>query len=162
MLLPKSLKKGDTVGIVVPSGCYRPENEIQIKNFTDYLKTLGLKVKLAKNFYLKDKYKVSAGTPQQRADDINSMFADKHISAIWCLHGGDSVISIIDLLDYQIIKNNPKIFIGKSDIDMLSIAINKVTGLVTFHGPDSKLGGNYPELDGDYTQKWFNKRLFDI
>ena len=111
------------------------------------------------NFYSKDKYGVSGGTPEERANDINSMFADKNIKAIWCLQGGDTANQTLDLIDFDIVKNNPKLFLGKSDIDILLLALNKMTGVITIHCCDSKIGSN-KELDFEYTKKWFRKRLW--
>jgi muramoyltetrapeptide carboxypeptidase len=152
------LQKGDTIGVIAPSKPFTEEKKFELDNFISYMNELGIKVELSKNFYASSKY--GTGSQQERADDINSMFADKNINAIWCLQGGDNANQMLDLIDYEIIKNNPKIFIGKSDIDVLLLALNKKTSLITFHSCDSKIGSN-KELDFDYTKKWFEKRLFE-
>ena len=160
-LFPHKLQKGDTIGIVAPSGpILDDERKTQVKNFISYMKEVGLDVKLSKNFYARDKYDVAAGTPQQRADDINTMFADSDVDAVWCLQGGHPADQVLDLLDYDTITKNPKFFMGKSDIDVLTLAINKKTNLITFHCCDTKIGAN-KEMDFEYTKKWFEKRLFD-
>jgi len=157
-MLAKSLKKGDTIGVVAPSNPFNQERKIEFDNFIEYMNEQGIEVKLSDNFYASGKY--GAGTPEERADDINSMFANKDIKAIWCLQGGDNASQTLDLIDYDIVKNNPKIFIGKSDIDVLLLALNKKTDLITFHSCDPKIGRDR-ELDFDYTKKWFKQRLFE-
>jgi muramoyltetrapeptide carboxypeptidase len=157
-MLAKSLKKGDAIGVVAPSNPFNQERKIEFDNFIEYVNGQGIEVKLSKNFYASGKYGI--GTPEERADDINSMFADKNIKAIWCLQGGDNASQTLDLIDYDIVKNNPKIVIGKSDIDVLLLALNKKTKLITFHSCDPKIGRNR-ELDFDYTKKWFKERLFE-
>ncbi|WP_457557353.1 S66 peptidase family protein [Candidatus Harpocratesius sp.] len=156
-MIAKSLKKGDTIGVVAPSNPFNQERKIEFDNFIEYINKQGIEVKLSNNFYASSKY--GAGVPKERADDINAMFADKNIKAIWCLQGGDNANQVLDLIDYDTVKNNPKIFIGKSDIDVLLLALNKKTGLITFHSCDPKIGRDR-ELDFDYTKKWFKQRLF--
>jgi len=133
MLKPERLKKGDTIGIIAPS---RPI--INIKNGINegikILRDLGFKIKLGNNLY--KKYYYSSGTVEERASDFNSMFADKTVRAIMCATGGITSNQILDLIDYNLIKKNPKIFIGYSDITVLLLAIYKKTGLITFHGPN--------------------------
>ena len=160
MILPNKLQKGDTIAIVTPSKQIMEQHREYINNAMEYLETLGLEVIFAENAFVVDKYGVSGGTPGQRADDINKMFADKSIQAIWCVHGGDTANQVLDLLDYDLIKKNSKIFLGKSDIDLLHMAITKMTGLVTFHAPDIKIGRN-KDMDFAYSKKWFKKRLMD-
>jgi muramoyltetrapeptide carboxypeptidase len=131
MLKPGKLKKGYTIGVIAPS---RPIVNIRedINEGIKILEGLGFKIKLGKNLYKKSYY--SAGSAKERASDLNSMFTDKKVKAIICATGGSSSNQILDLVDYDLIKKNPKIFIGYSDITTLLLAINKKTGLVTFHG----------------------------
>lgn len=159
-MLPNRLKKNDTIGIVTPSNQISENHKEYIDNAIAYLKTLGLNVIFSKNAYSRDKYGISGGTANERADDINKMFSNPDINAIWCIHGGDTANEVLDLLDYTLIKGNPKIFLGKSDIDLLHLAINKQTGLVAFNSPDTKIGRGI-DMDFDYSKKWFVKRLFD-
>ena len=159
-MLAKSLKKGETIGIVATSKPFNKEKEFELDNFIKYMDEQGLKVKLSDNFYASDKYEVSAGAPQERADDINNMFSDKNISAIWGYQGGETANQTLDLIDYNTVKKNPKIFLGKSDIDILLLALNKKTGLITINTCDPKIGSD-KELDFEYTKTWFKKRLFE-
>ena len=157
-MLAKSLKKGDTIGLITPSKPLNQERKFELDNFISYMNEQGVEVKLSDNFYSSSKYGASA--PQERADDINTMFADKNIKAIWCYQGGDNASQTLGLIDYENIKNNPKLFLGKSDIDLLLLAFYKKTGLITFHCCDPKIGSN-KEMDFEYTKEWFKKRLFE-
>ena len=103
-------------------------------------------------------FKYSA-TPQEKADDINSMFADNKIKAIICSQGGENSNSVLPLLNFSIIKNNPKIFLGISDINVLLNAIYQETGLVTFHGNDVMWG--FGTQHTDYDEQEFKDRLID-
>ena len=157
-MLAKSLKKGDTIGIIAPSLAFNQEKKFEVDNFIEYMNGQEIEVKLSSNFYARDKY--GSGTPKERADDINSMFADESIKAIWCLQGGNNANQLLSLIDYDVVKSNPKLFLGKSDIDLLLLALNKKTGLIAIHCCDSKIGSN-KEMDFEYTKKWFKKRLFE-
>ncbi|MEO1264012.1 MAG: LD-carboxypeptidase, partial [Bacteroidota bacterium] len=94
---------------------------------------LGFKVKLSKN--IKAKKGFIAGSDQQRIDDLNWAFSDKNIKAVWCARGGYGCSRLLPKIDYKNIKNNPKIFIGFSDVTALVNAFYQKTGLITFHGP---------------------------
>jgi muramoyltetrapeptide carboxypeptidase len=131
MIKPEKLKIGDTIGIIAPS---RPINEKEILPCIKILEAKGFKVKLGKNLYKKSYY--SAGSAKERASDLNAMFKDKKVKAIMCATGGIVSNQLLDLIDYESIKKNPKIFIGYSDITVLLLAIHKKTGLITFHGPN--------------------------
>jgi len=130
-LKPRRLSQGNTIGVIAPGGTIF--NEEAIGEFTTKMEDMGYKVKLGKN--LTAKYGYLAGTDQQRADDVNAMFADDEIDAIITMRGGWGCARIISLLDYKTIKNNPKIIMGYSDITALLIAIYAKTGLICFHGP---------------------------
>lgn len=160
-MVPKKFEKGDTIGIVAPSKHLREEHKDYLNKFKDYVEgELGLKVVFGKHIFEKDKFGIAAGTPQQRAEDINEMFKNKDIDAIWCYHGGGAAIQTLSLLDFNAIKENPKLFLGMSDIDVLLLAINKMTGLITFNTPDSKRGRDL-DLDFDYSRQSFVERMFE-
>lgn len=154
-MIPKKLQIGDTIGIVSPSGAVSKESENQFNKGVDFLKNLGFKVKVGKNA-LNNTLEYSA-SPQEKADDMNSMFADKEIKAIICSQGGANSNSILPLLDFEIIKNNPKIFLGISDITVLLNAIYQKTKLVTFHGNDVMWG--FGNEHADYDEQEFIDRL---
>ena len=129
-ILPPRLKKGDLIGLVTPSGNIKKE---QLEQTVQKLETLGFK-----SYYLDsvlDEYGYFAGKDADRARELIHMFSNRDVNGILCVRGGYGVTRILDLLDYDVIKNNPKVLIGYSDITALDIAIYEKTGLVTFHGP---------------------------
>ncbi|NJN78819.1 MAG: LD-carboxypeptidase [Saprospiraceae bacterium] len=131
LIKPKRLKPGDTIGLVTPAG---PITEEQLKKTITNIEGLGFNVEfnerrvLARNGYL-------AGSDLARADEVNLMFANPDIDGIWCIRGGYGVARMLDMLNYKVIRQNPKVLIGYSDITALHQAIYKKTGLVCFHGP---------------------------
>lgn len=137
---PRRLRPGDTVGITAPASWGDPE---QTKAAAARLEELGLAVKLGEGLSRRHGY--LAGTDEERAAELNAMFADPEIKAIVCARGGYGTGRIADRLDYGLIRANPKILWGYSDITFLHAAIGKLTGLVTFHGPMLiDLGGEEP------------------
>jgi len=133
MIKPNKLEVGDTIGIIAPS---RPITHIkkELDAGIKLLEAKGFKVKLGKN--LNKKLYYSAGSAKERASDLNAMFEDKSVKAIICATGGITSNQILDLIDYEAIKKNPKIFLGYSDITTLLSSIHKKTGLIVFHGTD--------------------------
>ena len=130
-LLPKAIKKGDTVGLIAPSAAMA--DRMQFTFAQEALEALGFKVKLGAN--LKNRYGHLAGTDKERAGDLNEMFSDKEVKAIICIRGGSGAARILPLLDYKTISKNPKPLLGYSDITAIHCAIHAQTGLITFHGP---------------------------
>ena len=130
MIKPKALKLGDTIGIIAPAS---PTTKEKVKKSCDKLNEMGFRVKIGKSVY--ERYGYLSGTDDIRAADINDMFEDKKVKGIICIRGGYGTPRILDLIDYEIINNNPKVFVGYSDITALHIAINQKSDLVTFHGP---------------------------
>ncbi len=162
-MLAKSLQKGDTIGIIAPSKPITQDRKFMLDNAIKKFEELGFKVVCSKNCFNIDKYEVSAGEPQERADDLNEMFLNPEIKAIYCAHGGDTANQILSLIDYETIEKNPKIFLGMSDIDVLHLAINTKTKLVVFHGSDPKSGrpGKPRDLDINYTWQNFQNRMIN-
>ena len=130
MLQGEKLSKGDTIGIVAPANYVESD---KVKYGAAVLRNLGFKVKFGKSCF--SKWYGFAGIDEIRANDINTMFADDSVDAVLCLRGGYGSIRLLGLIDYNLIKNNPKLFIGYSDITSLHLAINKISGLATLHGP---------------------------
>ena len=157
-MIAKRLEFGDKIRIVAPSKKVYDIKQEQLENFKKYMEEKGFKISYSKNLFEIGKWGHSAGTPQQRADDINEAFSDPNVKAIWCIQGGSPANQTLPLLDFEMIKNNPKLVLGKSDIDVLLLALNKKTNLITIHTCDSKIGDG-KELDYDYTKKWLEKRL---
>ena len=75
------------------------------------------------------------GTVQERIDDLHDMFRDPEVKAVFALRGGYGSAQLLDRIDYDLIRANPKIFLGYSDITAMHLAIHQKTGLITFHGP---------------------------
>ncbi len=157
-MLAKRLNKGDTIGIIFPSNPLTKEKKFLLDNAIRRLKEFGFNIKLGENHLKVDRYNSSAGSQKERADDLNKMFSDENIDAIYCGHGGETANQLLPLIDFQNIKKNPKIFIGMSDIDVLHLAINKKTGLIVFNGSDPKSGRGL-DLDLDYTWNSFKERM---
>ncbi|MFW5647893.1 MAG: S66 peptidase family protein [Candidatus Alkaliphilus sp. MAG34] len=155
MLKPKALKSGDKIGITATSGPAPTEN---IKLAKVWLEGLGFKVELAPSCFAS--YGYLAGKDELRADNLNSMFADKTIDGIICLRGGYGATRILDMVNFDTIRANPKIFVGYSDITALHIAINQICKLVTFHGPTAS-----PNIAGgldDFSKREFLRAIMDI
>ena len=130
-VIPSALEEGDTIGIVSPASAIFESEPYEIAR--ESFEALGLKVKFGKN--IKNRFGHLAGTDEERAEELNEMFRDESVKAIIALRGGSGAARILDKLDYEAIQQNPKIFIGYSDITALHLAIYEKTRLVTFHGP---------------------------
>ncbi len=132
-ILPPRLQPGDTVGLITPSSYVSDPDELAFaKRFCEFF---GLKWKLGKN--VGQRFGYLAGTAQQRVDDLHAMFSDPGVRGVICIRGGYGSAQMLDRIDYNLIRNNPKVFLGYSDITALHTAIGQRTGLVTFHGPVS-------------------------
>jgi muramoyltetrapeptide carboxypeptidase len=142
IIKPKRLSAGDTIGLIAPAG-YADDDEYN--EAVQNIESLGFKVKPGKN--VRQRYLYLAGTEKQRVDDIHWAFGDKEIKAVWCLRGGYGITRLLPDLDFALIRKNPKIIIGYSDITALLLAIQQNTGLVTFHGPGAS------STFSDYTKK---------
>ncbi|MBU1923465.1 MAG: LD-carboxypeptidase, partial [Candidatus Omnitrophica bacterium] len=127
---PRRLRQGDTVGIVAPAWSFDSDN---FKRGVEELKGMGFRVKYENAIF--SNYWSMAGYDKERAAQINRMFADKEVKAIFCAKAGYGSIRTIPYLDKKIISNNPKIFIGYSDITILLYYLYKIAGMVVFHGP---------------------------
>jgi len=128
---PRRLKPGDTVGLVSPASATWAAEELVIIQET--VEALGLKAR--RGTHVLDRYGYLAGKDEDRAADLNAMFADDSVDAILCVRGGWGSNRLLPLLDYQTIAAHPKILMGYSDITSLLTAVHARTGLVTFHGP---------------------------
>lgn len=134
LVKPNRIKKGATLGLVAPGSPIYSSS--QFDAMLDNLKGLGYSLKLGN--HVKDKKGYLAGEDKDRAQDVMDMFLDSEVDAILCTRGGWGCNRILPLLDFEMIKSNPKPFIGFSDITSLHMAIQKKSGLVTFHGPVGK------------------------
>ena len=151
MIRPKPLQKGDKVAIIAPAS---PSDKNLIDKCIASLNELGLKVVIGESCL--SEHGFLSGTDDIRANDINCMFADKNIKGIFALRGGYGCARLLDLIDFKLIKKNPKIFIGYSDITALHIAINQKSKLITYHGPmiSTELIKGLDEYSADYYKKF--------
>lgn len=154
MIKPKRLNYGNTIGLVAPASF---SSEEKLKKAYDKLTQMGFNVVVGKTCY--SKYGYLAGSDKLRADELNYMFKNKEIDGIMCLRGGYGTLRILDLLDYEMIRVNPKVFIGYSDITALHIAFNQFSNLVTFHGPmaASDIAGPF----SDFTKESLLNSIFN-
>ncbi|HUO83911.1 MAG TPA: LD-carboxypeptidase [Thermoanaerobaculia bacterium] len=128
---PRVLRKGDTIGMPAPaSNAFEPD---RIRLAKEQVEALGFNVVLGEHVFEKHGY--FAGTDEQRAADVNAMFADEAIDGIFFFTGGWGAPRILPHLDFDLIRRNPKVILGYSDITSLLYPIHQKTGLVTFHGP---------------------------
>lgn len=130
MMKPSKLKEGDNVGVIAPAS---PPKSEPLHRGIRFLEKLGLNVKVGESVH--KKYGYLAGADKERIEDIHEMFKKQDVKAIFCACGGFGTGRIVSRLDFDLIRNNPKIFWGYSDITFLHTAIHQQTGLVTFHGP---------------------------
>ncbi len=140
---PKQLKIGDTIGIIAPSGIIK--NKAAIELGIKRLKEMGFKIKLSTKLYEQKNY--LAGDDTIRAEEIHKFFADSEVDCILCARGGYGAIRLVDILDYELIKNNPKLFCGYSDISALSAMFLKHANLITYSSP---------MLSGDFGREKLN------
>lgn len=142
---PAKLTKGATIGIVSPSSFSEP---FGLGQGVNYLRELGYKVVLGECTRNLTRSGFMAGKDEARAKELMSMFADEDVSAIFASRGGYGAMRVLPHLDFDVIKDNPKIFMGYSDITTLHVTIHQRTGLVTFHGPSIEgYAGDNPEKD---------------
>lgn len=131
LIKPNMIKPGDTVGLITPGTAVTdPDDLAKVKEILDFL---GLKYKLGVNVKSGTGYK--SRSISERVNDIHSFFEDPDVKGVFCIRGGYGSIQILDYIDYKMIRENPKVFLGYSDITALHLAINKFSGLITFHGP---------------------------
>lgn len=155
-MLPNAIKPGDTIGVIAPAGIIREKDEEYIQNSTKLFEDLGYKVKFGK--YVRANTLGYGATAKQKAEDMNNMFADKEVKAIICVKGGEDSNTTFDYIDYEMIKNNPKILCGYSDITSIANAIYSKTGLVTFSSATFK---SLTAWETDYSFQEFIKRFQD-
>jgi len=130
-ILASPLKKGDTIGIIAPAGPVRNKDDFSagLKILTD----MGFKTRyrgdiLRHNGYL-------AGTDQERLTELHEIWGDPEVKAVLAVRGGYGCLRLLPDLDFALIRRQPKILIGFSDLTVLLSAIQQKTGLITFHGP---------------------------
>lgn len=151
LIKPRKLNKGDTIGFLALSGAI--ENEENILKAKKYFENKGYKVVLSKNIFDKNRY--LAGDDEKKVQELHKFFKNPEINAIICARGGYGAIRLLDKIDFELIKNNPKIFAGYSDVSAIESMILTKTGLITFYAP---------MIQGDFgieeVSKFVEKSLF--
>lgn len=159
LIIPHKLKKGDTIGFISPSAGLAPFAMHRIDNAISFFKKKGFKVKVGKNA-LKNNGYVSASI-EDRISDFHEMFSDPKVKAIICTIGGNNSNQLLSKIDWKLIKENPKIFMGYSDISVLHFALQKKANLVTYYGPCVMTQfGEYPSTL-EYTWDLFSEQVIN-
>ena len=127
----KRLQKGDTIGLIGPSGVARDPDAL--RRAIAQIERMGYRVKPGESCFLQ--YGYLSGPDDVRARDVNRMFLDDEVDAIFCTRGGYGTMRMLDMLDYGAIAAHPKIFMGLSDVTAMHLALLGKAGLATFHGP---------------------------
>lgn len=135
-MIPNKLRKGDTIGIIAPSGPITKQKIEDINNSILLMENTGFKIQFSKNAF-SNSLGYSASV-EEKAEDINNMFKNPDIKAIICGTGGNNSNSLFEYIDYEIIKKNPKIICGFSDNTSILNMIYEKTGLITFSGATFK------------------------
>jgi muramoyltetrapeptide carboxypeptidase len=150
LIKPRPLKPGATIGVITPATPTTDPDRLAMAERA--LKFFGFQVKIGKNVGRRAGY--FGSSPEERLDDLHAMFRDAEVDAVFALRGGYGAQHLLDRINYALLREHPKIFLGYSDITALHLAINKHAGLVTFHGP------NLLSEFSAYTQAHFRRALF--
>lgn len=150
LIRPKALHPGDTVALITPSTYVSDPDRLELARRT--IEFLGLQVQLGRNVGKRAGY--VGGSIEERVEDLHWAFSDPQVKAVFAMRGGYGSAQILDRIDYDLIRRNPKIFAGYSDITAMHLAIHQRTGLVTFHGPVTLSRFN------DFTLNHFKRAIF--
>jgi len=153
MIKPKRLSPGDTIGVISPAS--PSENRSEVFRAKEYIEAMGYNVVIGKN--VNKTRGITAASEEDRLDDIHEMFRRDDVDAVFVTQGGYGCAQLLRNLDYDLIKEHPKILTGFSDITALHLAINKVCDMVTFHAP-GMARFNDEELT-EYTKESFFRNL---
>ncbi len=129
---PAKLNIGDEIRIIAPASA---PDMIKLSRGISKLKKLGYRISVGKNIKKLNQRNDLAAPAKDRAEELMGAFKDDNVKAIFCARGGYGSIHILSLLDYDIIRDHPKILMGYSDITALHLAINRKSNMITFHGP---------------------------
>ena len=153
MIRPKPLKIGDKIGLI---GASSPVKQERIESSIKAMEDLGFEVTLGES--CRGCHGFLSGSDELRAKDINDMFEDKSIKGIFAIRGGYGASRLLDMLDYNMIKKNPKVFAGYSDVTALHSVFNERCKLITFHTPMAST--EFYKGTDDYTMNYFKKNIF--
>ncbi|MBF0464483.1 MAG: LD-carboxypeptidase [Nitrospirae bacterium] len=151
-LLPKRLSPGDKIGVVCPSNEIAGQKQTEeLRRGIKFFENLGFKVERGKN--------LCSANPQDRANDINEFFLNPDIKAIFSAQGGDTSERVLKFIDWSAVSENPKIFMGLSDVTVFLNAIYTKTSLIPFHGGDVRY--HYGKNPTEYDKTEFTDRLIN-
>jgi len=157
-IYPKKLKVGDTIAVIAPAlsyGIVSAENRTIARN---RLEKLGFKIKFGKHIEEMDE-DFSSSSVESRIEDLHWAFSDPEVDAVMTVIGGFNVNQLLDYIDWELLKQNPKPFIGYSDITALQNAMFAKTGVISYSGPGF---ASFAEKEGfDYTLEYFKKCLME-
>ena len=156
LIYPAALRPGDTVAFVAPAG---PLDRTRMELARTRLEAMGFVVRVPPDLYRTRGY--LAGTDDQRADELMAAFADPEIAAVFPGTGGYGTTRILDRLDFDVIRRNPKVYIGFSDITALHLAIQRKTGLITFHSPSPMWGLGSPLNLSDFSADYLWRAMLE-
>lgn len=156
MLIPNRIKRGDTIGVIAPSDTVQEKDWDEVEKSIKLMENAGFKVILSE--HIGSTTLAYGATPEEKSEDIHNMFKNDEIKAIFCVKGGCNSNSLFDYLDYNLIKQNPKILCGFSDSTSLTNVITAKTGLVTFNGPTFK---SLTSWETEYGYREVIKRFVD-
>lgn len=151
-ITPKPLKKGNTIAFIAPAGSIKDADAIE--RAKQYFENNGYNVICSKHLFNQNKY--MSDTDKNRLEDLHWAFSNKDINAIICARGGYGCLRLIDKIDYDLIRNNPKIFCGYSDITILSAMFLKKAGLITYSGPMARGDFGLEEIKPYTMTNFFN------
>jgi muramoyltetrapeptide carboxypeptidase len=155
----RRLEPNQTVGIISPAS---PVTLSEIQQSLNLLESFPLKITFGRHVFESKNY--LAGSDHERLSDLHEMFSDPDVRAIFCARGGYGSIRLLDKIDFGLIRKNPKILIGFSDLTALLMAIYKQCGLITIHGPtlkDLHKSKNWPDLSSLITTNHMPRIFFD-
>ncbi|MBL9164886.1 MAG: LD-carboxypeptidase [Planctomycetaceae bacterium] len=148
LVWPKRLSPGDMLMLIAPAG---PVEREQVMRFKDNVEQRGYKVKLRDDMFGVEGY--LAGSDQRRAEEFNAAFADPEVDGVLAVRGGYGCMRMMPLVDWDVVKQHPKLLLGFSDITALHAGMNKA-GIVSFHGPGPASGLGSKEGPTDFTAKY--------
>ena len=154
-IIPSKLCVGDEIRVIAPSRSFNLLSPETIDIETNRLEDLGFKVTFGKNIRNEIDKNYCCASIEDRVEDLHDAFRDKNVKAILTVIGGFNVNQMLDYIDYDLIKNNPKIICGFSDITALLNSITAKTGLVTYYGPHYSSFGMKKGFE--YTLEYFKK-----
>jgi len=128
---PRRLRAGDRVGLIAPASANFQSVDVEIAQ--DVVRAFSLEPRLGA--HVRDRHGYLAGRDEDRAADLNAFFADASVSAVFAIRGGWGCARVLPLLDWELLRKNPKVVAGYSDITALHCGLQARTGLVSFHAP---------------------------